>query len=179
PPPGDGKVYVFASRAPATAAGAVANLTQTSARLEGAVNPRGATVSSCRFEYDASGFSWEKEHRLNEPVTTFSHSVACEQTPAQIGSGTSPVRVSADVSGLQAGRLHDFRLNAENANGTSFAGGRFGTKGPGFGVKNFEISFLNADGSKDLQAGSHPYEMATNIAMNTTVLPNETTADSI
>ncbi|HWY17101.1 MAG TPA: hypothetical protein VNY27_00155 [Solirubrobacteraceae bacterium] len=176
--PADGKVYVFASNAPAVVAGAAASLTQTSAKLEGTVNPRGAAVSSCRFEYDASGFSQAPLNKLNEPVTTFSHSVACEQTPAQIEAGTGPVRVSADVSGLQAGRLYDFRLNAENANGTSLGGGRFATKGPGFGVKSFEVSFLNADGSKDLQAGSHPYKMATNIAMNTTVLPKETTADS-
>jgi DNA-binding beta-propeller fold protein YncE len=175
--PADGKVYVFASTAPAVAVGVPANVTQTGATLEGTVNPHGSAVTSCRFEYDVPGFDWEQE--LKAPVTSFGQSVPCEQTPAQIGSGTSPVRVSADISGLQPGRLYDFRLNAENANGASLSGGRFVPKGPGFGVKSFEVSFANKDGSTDTQAGSHPYKMSTNIVMNTTVLPNEITADSL
>ena len=40
------------------------------------------------------------------------------------------------------------------------------------------MAFLNKDGSADTQAGSHPYEMTTNIAVNTTVLRNELDADS-
>ena len=32
------------------------------------------------------------------------------------------------------------------------------TQGVGFGIKSYEISFLNEDGTPDTQAGSHPYE---------------------
>jgi hypothetical protein len=175
--PADGKVYVFASIAPAVAVDAAANDTQTGATLEGTVNPRGIAVTACRFEYDVPDFDWEQE--LKAPVTNFGQSVPCEQTPAQIGSGASPVRVSANISGLRTGSLYDFRLDVENADGASFSGGRVATKGPGFGVKTFEVSFLNKDGSTDTQAGSHPYAMSTNIAMNTEVLPKEPTTDSL
>ncbi len=31
-------------------------------------------------------------------------------------------------------------------------------QGVGFGIKNFEVSFLNENGTPDTQAGSHPYQ---------------------
>ena len=161
----DGEVYVFASTAPGVAAGAATNVSQTGATLQGSVDPRGVPVSSCEFEY-------EKVHHtdhegLTEPVFVFTHSVPCAQGEAQIGSGTSSVGVSADVGGLEPGVLYDFRLNAGNAGGTSPSEGRFVT-GSSFGIKEFGISFLNQDGTQNTQAGSHPYEMVTSFALNTT-----------
>jgi hypothetical protein len=175
--PADGKVDVFASTAPAVSVATPANVTTTGATLEGTINPRGLAVASCRFEYEVSVFH-PGVLELRAPVSSFGQSVPCEQTPAQIGSGTGPVHVSADVGGLQPGNLYDFRLSAENTGGGSLTSGRFATNGPGFGVKSFEVAFLNKDGSTDIQAGSHPYEMTTNIAVNTTVLRNELDADS-
>ncbi len=32
------------------------------------------------------------------------------------------------------------------------------TQGVGFGIKSYEISFQNEDGTPDTQAGSHPYK---------------------
>jgi hypothetical protein len=163
--PASHEVDVYTSDTPAVAPGAATNLTQTGATLRGSVDPRGATVTKCQFEYG--------------PIGTYNQSVPCEQTPVQIGSGTSPVAVSADIGGLKAGRLYNFRLDVANAEGASSSSARFATAGPGFGVKTFEVSFLNRDGSPDVQAGSHPFEMVTNVAFNTTVLPRERTADSI
>ena len=166
--PADGKVYVFASTTPAVAAGAAANVSQTGATLRGSVDPRGVPVSSCEFEYEKA----PKESNLAlwetfaTPVTVFTHSVPCAQTAAQIGSGTSPVGVSADIGGLQAGALYDFRLLAGNAAGTGPSEGRF-VAGSSFGIKEFAISFLNRDGSQDTQAGSHPYKMVTSFSFNT------------
>jgi hypothetical protein len=166
--PADGKVYVFASTAPAVAAGAAANVSQTGATLRGSVDPRGVAVTSCEFEYEKVPNWSNGREAFTAIVTVFTHSAQCAQSAEQIGSGTSPVGVSADIGGLEPlepGALYDFRLTAGNANGTSPSEGRF-VAGSSFGVKGFEVLFLNRDGTPDTQAGSHPYEMVTNIAFN-------------
>jgi hypothetical protein len=167
--PADGKVYVFASTAPAVAAGTAANVSETGATLHGSVDPRGVPVSSCEFQYEKASEEVGNGGRvvLTAPVTVFSHSVQCAQEPGQIGSGTSPVGVSADIGGLEPGVLYHFRVVAGNANGSSPSEGLFVTAGTGFGIKSFEVSFLNRDGTPDTQAGSHPYKMVTNVAFKT------------
>ena len=175
--PSDGKVHVFGAAAPAVVADAAGGITQTSAALAGSVNPDGSAVSSCRFEYETASLDYD--HSFAQPVSIFGQSLPCDRTPGQIGSGTSPVDVNADINGLKPGVLYHFRLSATNADGTSYSGGLFATQGPGFGVKAFEVSFLNQDGSPDTQAGSHPYEMQTSISYNTTVLRNQPNLDSV
>jgi hypothetical protein len=171
--PADGKIYVFGSDAPGTAVASAQDVTQASAALQGTINPRGLPVTSCQFEYETA-----TNPDLRVPITVFDHSIPCSLTQAQIGAGTAPVQVTADIGGLAPGRLYRFRLVAVNANGTSASSGLFATTGPGFGVKTFEVSFLNQDGTPDTQAGSHPYKMLTNIAFNTTVRPVQSFADS-
>jgi hypothetical protein len=160
-----GKVDVFGDTAPVALAAAATGVTQTSATLRGAVNPRGVPVKACRFEYDT---------RLSPDLTiallNMSHQVSCAQTPEQIGLGASPVAVSADVAGLQPGSLYRFRLVVENASGVTQGEGLFPTESAGFGVKDFEVKFLNKDGTPDTQAGSHPYEMVTNVEYNTQIV---------
>lgn len=71
--------------------GAATDVTQTSATLNGEVNPEG-TDSTAYFQYGLS--------------TDYSFS-----TPAQnIGSGSDPVAVEADISGLLKGREYHFRV---------------------------------------------------------------------
>ena len=171
--PADGKVYVFASDVPAVAAGVATKVTKTTATLQGTVDPRGVPVASCQFEYEAGNSS-----KMASPVNSYGQSVPCDQTAAQIGSGSSPVAVTAEISGLAPGRLYHFRLVAGNATGTSPSSGLFATRGPGFGVKGFDVAFLNRGGTPDTQAGSHPYKMVTSIDLNTAVIPREKTADS-
>jgi DNA-binding beta-propeller fold protein YncE len=177
--PADGKVYVFASTPPAVTAGVAANVSQTGATLQGSVDPRGVAVTSCELEYErvperpaAAGVD------VTMPATVFSHSVPCAQSPGEIGGGTSPVGVSADIGGLLPGVLYDFRLLAGDANGTSLSEGRFATAGSGFGIKSFEVAFVNGDGTRDTQAGSHPNTMVTNFAFNTKAQRENVTADS-
>jgi DNA-binding beta-propeller fold protein YncE len=170
--PGVGKVDVFASDVPAVAAGHASSITKTTTTLHGTIDPHGAAVTSCQFEYEVA------PSELRKPVTGYGNSVACDQTPAQIGSGSGPVPVTAEINGLSAGKLYHFRLVAENATGTNSSSGLFAAASPGFGVKTFEVSFLNEDGSPDTQAGSHPFKMVTNIELNTAVIPREKTADS-
>jgi hypothetical protein len=71
------------------------------AKLEGVVDPGGEEVTSCEFEYGTS--------------TAYGHTVACSSAP---GSGSSPVPVTAEVTGLESETIYHYRLVAGNANGT-------------------------------------------------------------
>ena len=88
---------------PGVSSEAAAEVTTTEATLHGTVNPEGLAVSGCRFEFGSS--------------TAYGQSVPCTQTSVQIGTGTEPVAVSAEVTGLQPGATYHFRLRASNANG--------------------------------------------------------------
>ncbi len=106
--PANGKVYAFASDAPAVTAGEPTDVTMQDASLSGMVDPRGAAVSECKFEWGVT------DELGNGP---YNHSVPCQQAPAEIGAGSSPVAVSVQLEGLQAGGLYHFHLVATNANG--------------------------------------------------------------
>lgn len=95
---------------PEATTGAATALTTATATLGGSVNPKGGTISSCRFEYvteaafGVSGFS-------GAPFK------ACTPTP----SGNATASVSAKVSGLAAGTSYRFRVVATNNSGTTQA----------------------------------------------------------
>jgi hypothetical protein len=166
--PADGRVYVFGSSAPEAVVGAPANVAQTSATLQGTVDPRGAAVTECRFEYGTT-----PSNDVRQPIALLEHTAPCLTEHGQpIGAGISPVAVHADIPtpgspALQPGSLYHFRLVVSNANGESHGGGLFPTASAGFGFKRFEVSFLNRDGTPDVQAGSHPYKMRTDVVFNT------------
>ncbi len=75
---------------------------QTTATLNATVNPEGGTVSDCKFEYGTT--------------TAYGSTASCASLP---GSGTSPVAVSAAVTGLTANTTYHFRISATNPSGTS------------------------------------------------------------
>ncbi len=164
--PANGEVYVFGSDAPAVAADAPSEITKETATLHGTVNPRGEALSACEFDYGIA----EEFGRA-----TYEHKVACNQTP----SGTSAVPVSADIAGLSGGLLYRFRLKAINASGTEESSGLLATQGEGFGIKKFEMSSVNEDGSPDTQAGSHPYALLNTIEFNSHYMRVESNADSM
>jgi DNA-binding beta-propeller fold protein YncE len=85
---------------PDVTTGSASEVTRTTAKLEGEVNPDGQEVTSCEFEYG--------------PTEAYGKIVACSAPP---GSGTSPVAVSAEATELTAGGANHFRLVAGNANG--------------------------------------------------------------
>ncbi len=95
-----------------------------SVTLTGTVNPEGKPVTSCVFEYaTAEEFEASK---------TYAHSLPC--APGNLGSGGSPVAVSAHLEGLTPQTTYDYRLSAENlaniasstANQELFTGPRLG-----------------------------------------------------
>jgi NHL repeat len=85
--------------------GQASNVHPTALTLNGMVNPDGVPVTICEFEYGTS--------------SSYGQSVPCEQSPGSIGSGTSPVAVSANLTGLQPNTEYHFRLVASNAKGTT------------------------------------------------------------
>ncbi len=167
--PADGKVYVFGSDAPAVTVGEPTDVTREAARLSGTIDPRGVTVSSCEFEYGLT------DEYGNGP---YNHSVPCKQTPDEIGAGSDPIAVSAQLEGLAPGELYHFRLVATNANGTGEGSGILATQGVGFGIKSFEVNFLNENGTPDTQAGSHPYQFVNVFTLNSHFKRMESNADS-
>jgi len=90
---------------------------ETSARLNGTVDPGGAVTADCRFEWGTTA--------------AYGNVAPCAESPAQIGDGSEPVPVHADISGLAAATTYHFRLRAE-INGETETGPdeEFKTKGP-------------------------------------------------
>jgi hypothetical protein len=167
--PGAGKVDVFGSATPAVTAGKATGVSKEAASLNGTVDPRGVRVTACQFDYGiADEFGRGK----------YLHTVPCTPSSAEIDVGTSPVPVSAKIEGLKPGLLYRFRLIAGDATGSNETSGLFATEGVGFGIKSFEVSFLNEDGTPDTQAGSHPYKLVNTIVFNSHFMRGESNADS-
>jgi sugar lactone lactonase YvrE len=81
-----------------------------SATLTGTINPNGAEVTECLFEYDTTP-PYPKEGPAHGT------SVPCEEPDAsEVGSGGVPVAVHAKVEGLTAGTTFHYRLVAANTN---------------------------------------------------------------
>jgi hypothetical protein len=78
---------------PTPLTGAASAITATEATLGATVNPHGGVVDECRFEYG--------------PTPSYGSSAACSPSP---GSGSSPVPVTAPISGLAAGTVYHFRV---------------------------------------------------------------------
>jgi hypothetical protein len=116
---GKGAISVFGPEVvvPDATTGAASNAQSESVTVSGTVNPSGVALTACKFEYGTT--------------SAYGQSVACAESPAQIGSGSSDVAVHADLSGLTPGSSYHFRLVAENANGSGEgADGTFMLPGP-------------------------------------------------
>ncbi|MFB0516682.1 MAG: T9SS type A sorting domain-containing protein, partial [Candidatus Neomarinimicrobiota bacterium] len=92
---------ISAQNAPIVSTDPATSVTSTTATLNGTINPNGLTTD-CYFEYGA----------------TISYG---SQTSSQnIGSGTSDVSISANLSGLTPDMTYHYRLVAVNSWGTTF-----------------------------------------------------------
>ena len=168
--PADGEIYVYGSTAPALTVTPPVSVTQESATLTATINPRGAAVTSCQFEYGVADLYGKG---------AYDQSVPCEPDASAIGAGTTPVSVSANIPGLAPGLLYRYRVRAANASAPTETSGLLATTGDGFGIKLLEVAFLNEDGTPDTQAGSHPFEVVNNIEFKSHFARKEANADSL
>jgi hypothetical protein len=88
--------------APAVTTSAASGVTNTTATLNGTVNPEGA-ATTYQFQYG----------------TSTGYGSVTPASPASAGSGSSAVGESANLSGLSASTTYDYRLVATNATGTT------------------------------------------------------------
>jgi phosphodiesterase/alkaline phosphatase D-like protein len=100
--PGADHTFKTASEAPTVVTGSASSVKQTTATLNATVNPNGAEVSECVLEYGTS--------------ESYEASAPCTPSP---GSESTPVAVSAAISGLSADTTYHFRVSATNEGGTS------------------------------------------------------------
>ncbi len=92
---------------PAVQSEAASGVSQTGAVLHGSVNPEGAALSDCHFDYGTS--------------TAYGASVPCSSVPP---AGSNAVEVSASLSGLTPNSTYHVRLVASNPGGTSLGADR-------------------------------------------------------
>jgi sugar lactone lactonase YvrE len=173
---GKGEVLIFGVFA-AVHTEAAGSVSMNGATMRGTVNPDGEPLTSCQFEYGVG------------EVGSFEHSVECSPTAASIdGAATTPVPVSAQLTGLTPDTPYHYRLVAGNANKSTVQGGTefFVTIGPepvSFGFQLFGPHALGAFDSNeavevekmmvanplkpDAQAGSHPLDVTTRMFINT------------
>ncbi len=108
---GDGEAFTFVAQlappsAPTVVTGAASSVGQTSATLNGTVNPNGQTTTY-HFEYGSLGDCAVPSNN-------------CTSTTGQnAGSGSGAQPVTAGLTGLTDGTTYHFRLVAQNATGTS------------------------------------------------------------
>jgi hypothetical protein len=95
-----GAVWVF-MESPSLASASANEVTSSSAKLTGTVNPQGEEVTECQFEYGTS--------------TSYGSTASC--SPASPGTGTSPVPVSASLGSLSQNTVYHFRLASSNGHG--------------------------------------------------------------
>jgi DNA-binding beta-propeller fold protein YncE len=74
---------------------AASEVQHTSAKLNGTVNPEGLTITSCFFAFGEG------------------QQIPCDLSGSEIGTGSEPVAVSAQVEGLEPGQTYPYHLVAE------------------------------------------------------------------
>ena len=146
-----------AAGAPTIDATAATNIEGISALLTAEVNPNGQ-ATTYHFEYG----------------TAPCPSGSCASTPeVDLGAGLGDRSATAEISGLSPDTSYHYRLVARNPSSPS--GGTPGpeqtfttTQGFGFlpGKAGFSATATNLDGTPTTQAGSHPYELTTEVNFN-------------
>jgi hypothetical protein len=145
---------------PSVSTGGATSVTATSATLNGSVNPNGSATT------------WHFEYGL---TTAYGQTTS----NANAGSATSNLSVSAQVSGLQAGKTYHFRIVATSPGGTStgadatFATPALGasapsaTTSPASGVKS-NAATLNGTVNPNGAATTWFFEYGTSTSYGTT-----------
>ena len=110
---GTNRTFTAAAPPPSSTTNPATNVTANSATLNGAVNPNGVTTTIW-FGYGITATP------ISYPLST---------TAQAIGSSTSPVTVTANVTSLTSSTLYNFRVVATNSSGTTNGNNRTFTTG--------------------------------------------------
>ena len=165
---GSVKIFGPAVLVPDVTTGSASNIGPTSAALSGTVNPDGTTVTDCHFDYvDDADYNASAANPYRAGGTA-----PCSSTP----SGSSPVAVSANITGLTAGTTYHFRLQASNANGANYGADATFPTPPPPSIDSASATNLTST-SADLNAQINPsgydttyhFQYGTSIGYGTTV----------
>lgn len=91
--------------APTATTGEATSVGDETATVKGAVNPNDETVTECEFQYGTT--------------TSYGKTAPCVPSASSLGTGTSPVPVTAALKGLAEHTTYYFRLVAKSAGGPS------------------------------------------------------------
>jgi len=126
-----------------------------SGRLEAQINPGGA-ATTCQAQY-VSKQAFESEGEWATAVT-----VPC--SPEDLGTGTTAVPVSAEALGLSHDATYEFRFIASSEGNSVYSPAETFTT---FGMESLSIRATGHNGQVFTQAGGHPYELTTEVNLNT------------
>jgi hypothetical protein len=131
----DGNAATFTTLGPAEVdSESASNIGQTTATLNAEVNPLG-NDTSCQFQYvDDATFQ----------VSGYASATTVACTPSDLGSGTSDVAASANISGLSANTLYHFRVVATNTLGTQDGADTTFTTAPPFSIDSESASNIES-----------------------------------
>ena len=134
-----------------------AAIADTTARLNGAVDPDGVGLIECFFEWGAS--------------TDYGETAPCVPNAAAIGSGNAPVDVHADLGALHPGTVYHYRLMAVYGGGPAGHGAdqSLQTLGPAIAASwaeevSFSEATLKAEIDPEGQATTYRFEYGTSAA---------------
>jgi hypothetical protein len=127
---------------PAVSSEAPSHVAETTAAVSGEVNPSGVPLSGCEFEYGTEA--------------SYGQRIPCQPSAAQLGTGSEPVAVTDQLSGLQPDTTYHYRLSATNTNGSTYGGDEvFTTLSPLMvGAESFsDVGSASAALSSQIDAG--------------------------
>jgi hypothetical protein len=135
---------------------------ETATTLTAAGVTLGATINASGFEADCH-VEYVSDAAFQESGFAGATTLPC--TPPSLTAGTTAGKVSVVVKGLALSTTYHYRFVSVNAAGPVHgAEQQFAT----FGIKSFSFDVLDKNGNPYTQAGGHPYEWTTSLALNTT-----------
>lgn len=163
---GYGSDQTFKTQGPPTVGtGLSSNIAPESATVSGSVIPNGAELSECKFEYGTTG--------------SYGQSAPCAESASQIGSGTGPVEVHADLSNLQPGTGYHYRIVAANVWGLSRGGDRtLATPAPPIVSSEFATNVARTEADIDAQVSPNGAPTSYHVDYGTTNAYGQSTAES-